>query len=123
MSTGAIIAIVVAVVVVLAILFLLVPRMRAGKRQRQLEGRRHDAAQAHRTAAERRAAEAELAEREAEKARADARLHETRAELHEDGLADDELTGQTHERRRDGERTRSDTAAADRERQRAERTS
>ena len=54
MSTGAIIAIVVAVVVVLAILFLLVPRMRGGMRQRQLESRRHDAAQAHRTAAERR---------------------------------------------------------------------
>jgi hypothetical protein len=32
-----------------------------------------------------------VAEREAERARADARLHEARADLHDRGLADDEL--------------------------------
>jgi cytochrome c-type biogenesis protein CcmH/NrfG len=91
MSTGAIIAIVVAVILVLAVLFVMLPRMRARKAQHQLVGERHDAAEAHRGEAERRAARAQLAEREAERERAEAQLHETRADLHDQGLADDEL--------------------------------
>ncbi|MDW5595771.1 hypothetical protein VSS74_15580 [Conexibacter stalactiti] len=94
MSTGAIIAIVVAVVVVLAILLVLIPRMRASKARHKLVDERHDAARAHRVEAERRGARAELSEREAERDRAEAKLHETRAELHEQGLADDELNDQ-----------------------------
>jgi cytochrome c-type biogenesis protein CcmH/NrfG len=93
MTTGAIIAIIVAVVVVLAILLVLIPRMRASKAQHQLEDRRSSAAHAHRQEAERREAQAELAAREAERDRAEARLHATRAELHEQGLADDEFDG------------------------------
>ncbi len=63
--------------------------MRAGKRQRQLVDARRCGPVAAPAPAERRAAEAELAEREAEHARAEARLHETRADLHDEGLADE----------------------------------
>ena len=110
MSTGAIVAIAVAVVVVLALLFVLLPRMRARRAQRRLIGEREHAAEAHRTEAEHRTARARLAEREAERQRAEAQLHETRAELHERGLADEELGREPSTRR---------TTAAGREEQAA----
>lgn len=100
MSTGLIIAIA-AVVVVLVLLLMLIPRMRARKAEHKLVDRRHEAANAHRVEAERRGARAELAEREAERDRAEARLHAARAELHEQGLADDELGGRRASRERE----------------------
>jgi FtsZ-interacting cell division protein ZipA len=91
MSTGAIIAIVVAAIVVIAIIAIVLPRMRANARERELARRRTEVANAHRERASDRAARAEEAEQIAARERAEAELHETRARLHERGLADDEL--------------------------------
>jgi flagellar biosynthesis/type III secretory pathway M-ring protein FliF/YscJ len=90
-STGAIIAIVIIVLVVLAIFAIIVPRMRARSRERQLERRRGEVADAHREQASARASRADEAEQIAARERAEADLHEARARLHERGLADDEL--------------------------------
>jgi hypothetical protein len=101
MSTGAIIAIVVVALIILALLVLL-PRMRGAaeqkKAQRELQSRRENVAGEHREAAaagESRAEVAErkarIAEREAQRDRAEAKAQQERAELHERGLADDEL--------------------------------
>ena len=101
MSTAVIIAI---VVVVLALLVLLVvmPRMRAkaqhAKAERELHDRRRTVADEHRSAAdegqeraERAAQRARLAEKEAERERAEAGVAQERAQMHEKGMADDEL--------------------------------
>jgi uncharacterized membrane-anchored protein YhcB (DUF1043 family) len=93
MSAGAIIAIVVGVVIILAILAFLMPRMRARKQERQLNKARGRAAEGHRELAEERAERAKLAEREAQRERAEAELHQSRADMHERGLADDQLDG------------------------------
>jgi hypothetical protein len=101
MSTGAIIAIVVVALIILALLVLL-PRMRGAaeqkKAQRELQSRRENVAGEHRQAAaagESRAEVAErrarIAEREAQRDRAEAQAQKERAELHDRGLADDEL--------------------------------
>lgn len=97
MSTGAIIAIVVAAIVVIALIAIALPRMRANARERELARRRTAVANAHRDRASDRAARAEEAEQIAARERAEAELHETRARLHERGLADDELV-EDHER-------------------------
>lgn len=110
MSTAAIVVIVVVVVIVLIALLVLLPRMRATRAQHQLETHRSDAAGEHRRAAEDRAARAQVAEREAERARADARLHEARADLHDRGLADDELGDERATSRRDRPVEGGDTA-------------
>jgi hypothetical protein len=110
MSTGLIIAIVVAAVVILGLLLFLMPRMRAKARereaQRELHQRRERVADEHRTAATERERSAEMAERkarmaqqEAERERAEANLRRERAEMHERGEADDELI-EDHERDR-----------------------
>jgi len=102
MSTGAIIAIVVAALIIIALLAFVLPRMRARarvqKRERELQNRREQVAGEHRAEAdsrERQAAEAEqrarIAQREAEAERAQAELHQERAGLHEKGMADHEL--------------------------------
>jgi hypothetical protein len=91
MSTGAIIAIIVVVLVLILLVAFLMPRMGARRRQRELERRRGEVADAHREEASSRAARAEEAERIAEAERAQAEAHETRARLHERGLADDDL--------------------------------
>jgi hypothetical protein len=101
MSTGLIIVIVVAAVILLA-LVAAVPRMRqrarVRARERELGERRHTAAAGHREAAdqlEQRADVAErkarIAEQEAARERAGAQVRQERAELHERGLADNEL--------------------------------
>jgi hypothetical protein len=108
-STGLIIAIVVAALILLVLLVLL-PRMRASaqtnKAERELHSRRETVADEHRTAASERERQAELAERkariaqqEAERDRAEAGLQAERASMHEQGLADHELI-EDHERDR-----------------------
>jgi Tfp pilus assembly protein PilV len=110
MSTGTIIAIVVVVLIVIAVLAFVLPRMRrtaeARARTRELEQRRDQVAGRHRAEADSREREADLADRkarvaqaEAEKQRAEARAQQERAEMHERGMADDELIAD-HERER-----------------------
>jgi len=109
MSTGLIVAIVV-VALILVALFVLMPRMRRKAEERRTArelGRRRDrVATDHREHASTRAAEAERAERkarmaqqEAERERAEAQRLEASAEMHERGLADDQLI-EDHERDR-----------------------
>jgi type II secretory pathway pseudopilin PulG len=108
MSTGAIIAIVVVVLILLAVVAFVLPRMRrkaeVRARERELGQRREQVADHHRTEASSREREAEMAERkaqlaqaEAEKQRAQAHMEQEQADLHERGMADDELVGD-HER-------------------------
>ena len=102
MTTGAIIAIVVVALIIIALLAFALPRMRTRarvqKRERELHNRRERVAGEHRAEAdvrERQASAAEqrarLAAREANAAQAQAELHAERADLHERGMADDEL--------------------------------
>ncbi len=109
MSTALIVVIVVAAIIILALLVML-PRMRAASQrnaaERELHSRRDRVAGEHREAAtarersaERAEQKARLAEQAAEKERAEAGLEQQRAEMHERGLADDELI-EDHERDR-----------------------
>jgi hypothetical protein len=91
MSTGAIIAIVVIVLIVIALVAFVMPRTRAKAQERKLDQRRTEVADAHRGEAEQRLARAEYAENQAKRERAEAELHESRANLHEKGMADDDL--------------------------------
>jgi type II secretory pathway pseudopilin PulG len=101
MSTGLIIAIVVAAIIILALLVML-PRMRAATRRKQAERELHSRRQAvateHReeasereTRAERAERQARIAQQEAERERAEANMRKERATMHERGMADDEL--------------------------------
>lgn len=101
MSTGLIVAIVIVAIIIIALLVLL-PRMRSKARtkqaERELHHRRERVADEHRTEAHQREREADMAERrarmaqqEAERERAEANLRKERAEMHERGMADDEL--------------------------------
>jgi len=109
MDTGVIILIVVVVLILIALLVLL-PRMRAKaqeqKARRELESRRENVATENREHATVRSREAERAEQkaaqaqqEAERERAEARRLEGEADMHEKGLADDQLI-EDHERDR-----------------------
>ena len=122
MSTGLIIAIVVAVLIILAVIVLL-PRMRGTaqqkKAERELHSRRETVASEHRQAAEAGESRAEIAERkariaeqEAQRDRAEAKLQCERAEMHDRGLADDELIDDS-ERDRFAGVTGPDTRGAD----------
>ena len=111
MSTGAIVAIVVAALIIIALIALVVPRMQARSRERAVARRRNEVAGAHREVAEQRLAEAERAEQVARAERAEAELHASRADLHEQGLADDELDDE--HRRFVRERDTAGTTAAD----------
>jgi outer membrane protein TolC len=91
MSTGTIIAIVIIAVIVLAILAFVMPRMRARSAERKLDRARGQAAEGHREEADHRMERARLAEAQAQRERAEAELHQSRAQMHEKGLADDEL--------------------------------
>jgi len=108
-STGLIIAIVVVALILIGLLVLL-PRMRAAaerkKAERELVQRRETVAGEHREAAREREQRADMAEQKArmaqqaaEKERAEAGMMEQRAEMHERGMADDELIDE-HERDR-----------------------
>jgi FtsZ-interacting cell division protein ZipA len=101
MSTGLIIAIVVAAIIIIALLVML-PRIRASARrkqaERELHSRRQTVAEEHRSAAAERENRAELAEQKARMAeqaaqreRAEAGLQSERADMHERGMADHEL--------------------------------
>jgi len=109
MSTGFIIAIVVAAIIIVALLVML-PRMRATARrketERELHSRREAGADEHRSAAAERENRAEMAEQKArmagqtaERERAEANIQGERASMHERGMADDELIDD-HERDR-----------------------
>jgi hypothetical protein len=117
MSTALIVAIVVVVIVAIALIAL--PRARARARERELVRQRGEVADAHRDRASDRVARAEEAERVAARERAEAELHETRAQLHERGLADDELDAE-RDRLDDGpsrfEREQPDTSDSPEER-------
>jgi hypothetical protein len=117
MSTGAIIAIVVIALIIIALLAFVLPRRRAIARERQIARRRREVAGAHREVAEERIARADRAERVARAERAEAELHQSRAQLHEEGLADDELADEhqrfVRDRDRDGDASMPDTRAAD----------
>jgi hypothetical protein len=101
MSTALIVVIVVAALILLALLFML-PRMRATadrkKAERELQSRRSAAADEHRGLAAERERGAEMAEQKArmaqqaaERERAEANLQSERAQMHERGMADDQL--------------------------------
>ena len=109
MSTGLIVVIVVVAIILIAVLVML-PRMRAKARERQahreLSRRREHVAEEHRSAAAERERNAEMAEQkarvaeqEAQRERAEANLRAERAQMHERGMADDELIDD-HERDR-----------------------
>ncbi|MBA3821990.1 MAG: hypothetical protein H0X17_24105 [Deltaproteobacteria bacterium] len=112
MSTGAIIAIVVVALIIIGLLVML-PRMRGAASQKQAErelgSRRETVATEHREAAAQGENRAELAERkariaeqEAQRDRAEAKLQSERAEMHDRGLADDELIDDSERDRFDG---------------------
>jgi len=103
MSTGAIIAIVAAVLILLLLVLVVMPRARAGRRERELEERRRRTAEKHREEAATLQARADFAESQARKERAEAEMLEAKARMHEAGQADDELIG---DRRRDADRDR-----------------
>jgi flagellar biosynthesis/type III secretory pathway M-ring protein FliF/YscJ len=105
MSTGIIIAIIVVVVLVIALLALR-PAIRRKRDERELENRRDRAVDHHRGEAEERRVHAELAEQKAQRDRAEAELQESRANMHEKGLADDELRRGDGEGERQGESDR-----------------
>jgi len=109
MSTGLIIAIIIVAIIVIAAVVML-PRMRENARrreaERELHSRREAVAEEHRSAAserelraERAEQQARMAEQAAERERAEANMQRERAEMHERGMADDELIDE-HERDR-----------------------
>ena len=93
MTTVVIVVVVIVAVVVIALVALR-PQLRARKEQRELESRRGEAADRHHGEAEDRRASATVAQQQADRQRAEADLSESKAELHERGLADDELDSQ-----------------------------
>jgi FtsZ-interacting cell division protein ZipA len=105
-STGLIIAIIVAVLIIAAVVFFVLPRARrtaqVKARERELGQRRERVATEHQETATAREREAEAAEQRsrmalAEPQRAEAQMHSERADMHQRGLADDELV-EDHER-------------------------
>jgi hypothetical protein len=115
MSTGAIIAIVIAALLIVALVAFVMPRRRARARERQLESRRLEVADRHRTEAEQRNLRADYAEQQANRERAEAELHEARAKLHERGMADDELEADRGRFSRDPDAPAHDTEVRRRE--------
>ena len=125
MSTGLIVAIVIVALIIIALLFLL-PRMRQAaahkKAERELHSRREAVATEHRQEAQQRETRAEEAERKArmaqqsaEKERVEANMKREQADLHERGMADDELIDE-HERDRFAGVAGPDDSAADADR-------
>jgi hypothetical protein len=109
MSTGLIIAIIVVALILIALAVML-PRMRATARRKQAERELHNRRQAvageHRSEAAQRQEQADIADQKArmaqqaaERERAEANIANERADMHERGLADDQLIDD-HERDR-----------------------
>ena len=109
MSTGLIIAIIVVALILIALAIML-PRMRSTARRKQAERELHNRRQAvateHRSDAAQRQEQADLADQKArmaqqaaERERAEANIANERADMHERGLADDQLI-EDHERDR-----------------------
>ena len=92
MSTLAIVVIVVVVVALVAALAFFIPRARVARRQRELGQRREQAVAQRQEEADAAEQRARIASQEADRARA-------QADLHEHGLADDQLI-EDHERER-----------------------
>jgi hypothetical protein len=106
MSTGLIIAIVVAALLLIALFAFVLPRARRNAqvkaRERELGQRRERAAETHREEAAERNRQAEMAEQkarmaetEAKRERAEAEMREQRAQMHEQGMADHELVDES----------------------------
>lgn len=122
MSTGLIIAIVVAALILIVLFAVVLPRARRGAemkaRERELEQRREHRAEEHRVEAAERRNQAEMAEQrarmaesEAQRERAEAELREQRAQMHERGMADDELIDESERDRFAGTSAMRDDAA------------
>ena len=116
MSTGTIVAIVIIAVVLVAILAFALPRMRARSEERKLNRARGQAAEGHREVADHRMERARMAEAQAKRERAEAELHQSRAQMHEQGLADDELENAPEPGRFERSDERDDERDAERER-------
>jgi Flp pilus assembly protein TadB len=104
MSTGLVIAIIVVAILIVAVALWALPRMRGRAAARRVDDRRTEAADLHRGEAEQQRLRAQSAEQEAQRARAEAGLHESRADMHERGMADDDLAAQDERFDRDRER-------------------
>ena len=91
MDTGTVIAIAVIAIVAIALVAFMSTRTKDRKIKREVERRREQKVEQHRTEAETRAHEAERLEAEARARRAEADAHAQHAEVHEKGLADDDL--------------------------------
>ena len=91
MDTGTIIALVVIAIVALALVAFLSTRTKSRRIQRAVDERREQRVEEHRSEADARAREAERLEAEARARRAEADAHAQHADVHERGLADDEL--------------------------------
>lgn len=91
MDTGTVILIAIAALAIIALLAL-IPRI-SGKRRlhRQVERRREEKVEQHRSVAETKMSEADRLEAAARAERAEAEAHAQHASVHERGLADDEL--------------------------------
>jgi flagellar biosynthesis/type III secretory pathway M-ring protein FliF/YscJ len=112
MSVGAVVAIVIAALIIIAVFAFLMPRMRARGEERKLNRARGQAAEGHREVADHRMERARVAEAQAKRERAEAELHQSRAQMHEQGLADEELANAPEP----GRFERSDERAEERER-------
>jgi hypothetical protein len=124
MSTGLIIAIVVAALLLIALFAFVLPRARRNAqvkaRERELGQRRERAADEQRTEAAERNRQAEMAEQkarmaetEAKRERAEAELREQRAQMHEQGMADHELVDESERDRFAGTSAMRDDATSD----------
>lgn len=90
MST-AVIIVIAAVVAVVVLGLAVMPSMRRRQAERQLDERRDQRVDLHKREATESRLRADLAEQEAAQSRAEADAHATRAQMHERGLADEDL--------------------------------
>ncbi len=87
------IALIVIALIAAVVVAVLLPRMKAAKREREVHRVRGEVAEQHRSVADDRARRAEAAEAEARRARAEAEMHDQEAHLAELGERDDRLFG------------------------------
>ena len=91
MDTGTIIVIAVIAIIAIALVAFMSTRSKSRQIKREVERRREEKVDQHRSEAETRAREAQRLEAEAQARRAEADAHAHHAEVHEQGLADDDL--------------------------------